>query len=528
VEVISNALQDAHELRLQLFSDKYLIHLNGPIGAQLLASIQEEARIIRDLLVADPPADVQIPDDRLPPICRFLPYPRAHDSSPPPALVIRGDRIEKFGDRHSSYLYAGETSSQIGYLLVSEEWREIALIAFQNVLYRSYVDKYHVVVDREISDAESEIRGPTLKLEALFRPSLELERVARRCKVKTGDVEMITASLVRAKYFDVIPTLRPQRITPDIEAIADRFGEFSGEESWKIRAPHLASFVSQFPSSLRQELLDILRNKDRFLFLDRTETINLIIQALADLPLERPLRLVPLTPSSGQNIRNHIRNAVDPAATFPHATLGHALSTLQSHGGSIVFVDDNIASGTQASRQIAIFMGDEAEKPYGNYTIERLEPHAADILRSKSIGAAFAVGHEEGKAKLSDTATHYELKLEQKNIVYSRPVSDVSGKTTVSESLRTFLRETGEAVLKRRFECEQRENAGELALTFALGYGGLEGLMATSFSVPTSTYPAFWCPGIRRAEPLHGTGVIEVPWLPLFIRTNMLTHLVLG
>jgi hypothetical protein len=109
-----------------------------------------------------------------------------------------------------------------------------------------------------------------------------------------------------------------------------------------------------------------------------------------------------------------------------------------------------------------------------------------------------------------------------------KPIDQVSGKGVVSNELRTFLGEVGETVLRRRFEREGQENPTETAHSFALGYGGLEGLVVTSFSVPTSTYPALWCPGFREATPLGGGPPIRIPWAPLFLRTKMLRHLVLG
>jgi hypothetical protein len=342
------------------------------------------------------------------------------------------------------------------------------------------------------------------------------------------DVETITSSLLRSGYFDAVPILRSQRITTDIDSIADRFSEFSGEEGWKIRAPHVASFISQFPPRLRVEVIHLLLDTRRFLFLNRTETIDLVIQALQRLKLTRPLRLVPLTPSSGQYIRNHIRSSINPTNVSTHAGLADALNSLKKDGGSIVLVDDNIASGTQASRQLDIFMEGAVEKPQGNYSIERLDGVAKDIFRSQDIGAAFSVGHSDGRDKLIETARRHELKLSPENVLYGRRLEEVSGKATVSEGLRSFLCEVGESVLRRRFAREGQENPIETARAFALGYGGLEGLVVTAFSVPTSTYPAFWCPGFREATVVQGESPTQIPWLPLFMRTNMLQHLVLG
>ena len=171
VEAVRNTLQDSHELRLQDFSGKLLSHLDGPEGVELLTAVRNECRRVRDILLQHPPASRIVPNEQEPSVCRFLPYPRAHDSIPPAALVIRNDKIERFGERHSSYMYAGEAPSQIGYLVVPDPWREIALFAFQRIFYRGYHEDYEIDLEQA---AQSDIRN-RVTLSAIFRPAIEFE-----------------------------------------------------------------------------------------------------------------------------------------------------------------------------------------------------------------------------------------------------------------------------------------------------------------------------------------------------------------
>jgi hypothetical protein len=134
----------------------------------------------------------------------------------------------------------------------------------------------------------------------------------------------------------------------------------------------------------------LLSDKDKFLFLNRTETIDLVLEGLSKIKLPKPLRLVPLTASSGQNIRTQIRSVLGPTVVA-HTTLTDAVSSLKTGGGSIVFVDDNIASGTQASRQLDIFMGGVIEKPQGNYVAEKL-----DDASSQTAASTFEHGQNPG------------------------------------------------------------------------------------------------------------------------------------
>jgi hypothetical protein len=218
---------------------------------------------------------------------------------------------------------------------------------------------------------------------------------------------------------------------------------------------------------------------------------------------------------------------VEPTQIIVHSTLTDAIEQLKSATGSIVLIDDNIASGTQASRQLGIFMGESAEKPDGNYSLERLSEANIDALRKKPIGASFSVGHDDGRETLARKAAELGIMLPLANITYGKSIIESSGKTKISNALRGFMQHVGECVLKRRFEREEIDDPQKTAKAFALGYGGFESLIATSFSVPTSTYPAFWCPGVKETILPDGE-VLEAPWLPLFIRTNMLEHLVLG
>ena len=526
IDLIST-LQDAYEERLQDFSDKVLLRLADAVGEELKRQLLEECRRIKQVIAPLQLAGVDIPGDESPQFCRLLAYPQMRDLAPPPALITRAGIVERFGDGYFSYLYAGETSSQIGYVLVSDEWREITIFALQTLLYKRYGKRYEVHVPAE-EPGGSNVRLSSLTLEAIFRPILNLDSVGRQCKVSMGKMGSISNGLAGVGYFDASPQLLPCLRSAELEEIAERFSEFSGEQGWRVKTQSVIAFVSQFSEKHRREIIGLLLDKSCFLFLNRADTIRLVVEALNKLEVQRPLRLVPLTPSSGQNIRNHIRSVIEREGVSVHASLSHALSIVDTQGGSVVFLDDNIASGTQASRQLDIYFGAEAEKAEGNYAIDPLDDRQKDIIRKCDIGAAFAIGYQSGREAFARAGRRHGLQLSEGKIVWGRPVNDVSGKGVVSDGLRSFLREIGEMVLRRRFEREAESEAPNWARERALGYADLEGLAITSFSVPTSTYPGLWCPGIRCAPDGKPEEDIGTPWIPLFLRTGMLKHLVLG
>ena len=146
--------------------------------------------------------------------------------------------------------------------------------------------------------------------------------------------------------------------------------------------------------------------------------------------------------------------------------------------------------------------------------------------RSAQLGCGRRPRTEDGAKKLAGAAGAHGVVLSTANVKWGRSIADFSGQGIISDRLRAFLKVVGKTVLQRRYERENVTASARIAEEFALGYGGIEGLLVTSLSVPTSTYPAFWCPGYREVE-LDGQ-VIRFPWTPLFIRTNMLQHLVVG
>ena len=262
-------------------------------------------------------------------------------------------------------------------------------------------------------------------------------------------------------------------------------------------------------------------------FSNRQDTISGVVDGTRTTEIPLPLHVVPLSPSSGQNIRTHIRSKLNDQTTNAHASLRDALKSQALVGGSIVFVDDNIASGTQAARQINIYFGTESARAGGKYFSDPLSEDERHQLAGGEIGAVFVVGHTDGMQRLVQACSALGVQMSAGNIWSKREIAEVSGKDVISNELRVFLRRIGRSVLTRRFSREGTKDAEELARRHSLGYDGLEGLLATSFSVPTSTYPALWCPGTWTSNNgADASPAIELPWIPLFIRTNMLQHLV--
>jgi hypothetical protein len=104
-------------------------------------------------------------------------------------------------------------------------------------------------------------------------------------------------------------------------------------------------------------------------------------------------------------------------------------------------------------------------------------------------------------------------------------ISDEMTKPRIfNPQLQSFLASVGKDVLayarysrtdgtvglapKERASCE----------TDSRGYSGAGALLVTPFSVPTGTYPAFWCPGFFAGA----------AWMPLFIRRGYVDRLVLA
>lgn len=462
----------------------------------------------------------------------FVPPPDRDAADPKDAWILRSGRIAKLGQHQASYLQAGEMPSLFAYIRTDQEWREIMLLALQAELYENFLHPENVAIPFHSSGTPTNRQSAveTMDLQQIQihgRATIDPIQIASEAKVDIGRLRDLQRHLTGSGYFDACPSLYPHDIDAEVIELSVKFHSFEGVGGWKVtRDGHdIAAFLSQFPPRLRDAVIALLHKVD---ILSRKSLAEKLVAGIRGLSLPGPIYLVPLSPSSGHYSRVALQHEPTLASLNCNvrSSLRDALGALRQEDGSLVFIDDNVASGTQASRQINAFFQNVDLNLSSNYFAAPLPPQDADILRNllktRRVAFIFAVGHPDGGDQVKAAARPFADGSEVE-VAYGDDLLNFSGQTDVSDELREFLRDIGSSVLARIYkaEGESPDAAQTRANERALGYGGMQGLLITPFSVPSSTYTALWCPG--RYKPKGSN--FEIPWLPLFLRSDKLQYL---
>ena len=192
-------------------------------------------------------------------------------------------------------------------------------------------------------------------------------------------------------------------------------------------------------------------------------------------------------------------------------------------GDTILFCDDNIVSGSQATYQFLAWFGipretwpEDSRTEQGINDVALTDENQAKF-KKMHIGIAVAVKGPQAPEALERVCKHLEIV----NFLGIKSGSDIANGGAHSSGLEAFLSDVGSHILAHArygknydvIEVEQQEKCK----ADALGYQGMKGLLATAFNVPVSTFVPLWCPGMYK----------DTPWMPLFIRRGYLRHLVL-
>ena len=341
-----------------------------------------------------------------------------------------------------------------------------------------------------------------------------------RSGVPAAELAALARDLNQSGYFDDKPWAAPpfQSTSAACTSTADRLRRFRGERGWRVGARSIAAFLSQFPPRLRDEAGDLVMGIE---MIENDAVVEGFRQQIAELP-PGPLQVVPLSRSSGVEVRNWIKAATGGLnRDLAYPTVGEALQGPDNV--PIVFVDDNISSGTQARAQLLSWMGVPQENWPGNCAEEddletALAPEVATRFRTRPMHVFAALGRQEANGIVHGCLTT-EGHVGFRSVLVGR---DIAASTPISPELKKFLRLVGRTLVARvRFgsefdELEPVQKTG--CESDALGYGNAGACIATSVNVPTATYTALWLPGMYGNQ----------PWMPLLLRRKKLRHLVVG
>ena len=477
--------------------------------------IRREATALADLLRASRHAGL-VPKNTLD-LVMITPI-AAMDASRPDALVfqngelIRTPEMTNVQGQHD----AQDIFKAVGFVFSDPDWRPLVQIAARKVILALSEETAPTAVRLTV------VNGPSgQEVSARQRTILEFEGVTRRANIPRRTAERTMMAAADVGYFDERPELHIP-IRPDEPAVieaARTFRAFDGELGWAVDRTTLAAFVGQFPPRLRDPMLAMLT---RGIMLDQTAMRAHLTTAIELRPGGGPAIACPLSASSGGRAIAMIKHAAIPDVAFA-SSLREAL--LSDDATTILLVDDNVASGVQASAQLHAYAGiAQRDRPArfadeDGLFEEGFVPDVLAAIKRRRIAVAVATGLKTGADLVADTAAALGYKAFL-GMTFGVPIAD--GLDWPSE-LREHLIAIGRDLMAHRYA---KTSYGELAEgpiktkcgQRAFGYGGHGGLMTTTENVPSSTVTALWQPGIAAGR----------PWTPLFIRRGLLQHLVIG
>ena len=404
------------------------------------------------------------------------------------AIVVDQDfDITKF----KSHMPIGQWSAvydlnkKFGFIYCDVGWEYLVHIAAELILWKRY-------------------RREDGNLDVRFRLT---PGAVRRSKLSFAQMTRIKEHLDKSGIFDGARLLRPLTIDEDrLNRLSERFRFFQGANGWGVTSQTLANFVKQFPTRLQAQVCQLLESTE---FLDRGKLTGALRRQLERLCEEfkgKKIKVVPLTPNSGNLIRmlleGDVRAALEPSVEFQRTDISQFIPC----GEPLVFVDDVFTSGSQAASQLQALMGippkNRADPRETNIFEPKLSDEQTGFLKTHPVRCIFASGTPEGAAAIESAASSSGLK--DFAVFFDQAIARADIAVRFGVELTNFLASVGEQVLATA----RRTPGAESNKTDALGYGGRSGLIVSTFNAPTCCPPAVWCPGT----------VHDSPWIPLFIR----------
>jgi len=470
----------------------------------------------------------------------FVPLPD-HSATPMScAMVTHDGDLESSGDysRAAQLVSAKEIGRSVGFVTCEPKWAEIVFLASQKVLY-DYFDTDDEAGEMDLKlpfentgrndagdDNSEEPESTTLKLRAVKRFYIAEDLAVRRCRLDRDRLRSHRSVLSKAGYYDAKPRLAEgATLTAEIEELAKKFQEFSGQHGWRVTAETIRQFTNQFPSAFRLQVQSLLKS---FKFLNRAKVSTLLGKALektlAKVKAEDPngsnVHIVPLAGTSAHVVlelsKQELRSKFETLRLKDYKSI-HELLGVAKNGDTVIFVDDNVSSGTQFSAQLLCWIGRQGDSSNKSIQAEvgierlKLNPNDIALLSSFKIRLATCVGRSESEKSVRRHLAYLGDKLKFRGLEFGEPLSDPT--SAINPNFRNYLSEVGSELIRSAKNLKKAE-----ADKMALGYSNSEGRTVTLWNVPTSTYTAFWCPGIAKGE----------PWFPLFIRRGYAEKLVIA
>ncbi|UFI04666.1 HD domain-containing protein [Roseibium aggregatum] len=412
---------------------------------------------------------------------------------------------------------AFELLKEVGFVLSEASWRYISFFAARSILCDMSAEIQEVGVS-----VNSEQTSPkTVHYVTRFLP--DYGTTVLRSGLPPKKIRAVERALRDTDYFDEKPWLS-EPIQPDdseIITISEKLSKFEGVHGWRITPQTTAAYFSQFPPRLRPKIIKALL--DHLIVTDIETVRNTLVPLLTQ--IGEDCDIVGLTPTSGSATQNQLRREfVSAPGLIPHYPADLAVALDQESSRPLIFVDDNISSGTQATAQLLTLFGVPKDRwPQECRSEKNLfsepKPEHIQRLKSRPLYLMVCVGTETAEKRLLE-ALRGVPDANFKGLRFAVALNRVEG---MDEQLIDFLREVGTGVMawgkfRKNGVSDLTQEEKTICEANALGYGNAGGLVTTLRSVPTGTISAIWQPGFFRGQ----------PWFPLVVRDSKFEDLILG
>ncbi len=413
---------------------------------------------------------------------------------------------------------AYELLKEIGFVLCDEDWRTIYFLASRVVL--ASLGNQVIKADLNFKRADGRDTAKPEKVRYITRFLPEYSLSVLRSGLNAGAVDRLATALADCGYFDDKPwACEPESSNGSkIIRIAEKLQKFDGYHSWRVTPKSVAAFISQFPPSLRDDMVSVLLSD--LTVIDTQTAVSALTPLLEEVG---EADVVAFSPSSGSQVYTWLKKEMgggNPNIVF-HVELESALKA--DRICPIVFVDDNCSSGTQARAQFLSFLdvprdkwleeSQQEDSLYGPLSAE-----CAQKLKDRDVRLFVCAGRDAAGNAVESCVKVIGM-TRFAGVRYARSV-DIGVKWP--EPLRDFLTDVGSELIAGQWYSKSLKDLGaneqDRCREHAFGYNNAGGLLTTLLSVPTGTVTPLWLPGLYRRQ----------PWMPLVLRTNKLKHLVIG
>lgn len=299
-----------------------------------------------------------------------------------------------------------------------------------------------------------------------------------------------------------------EKRSPLVNELAQTF-----QTHWNRPTPQrIGEWLLQFNNTA--EIAIALKILQHILYVDDGKVLDIFREFYdkLNIPSDSQLALTilgPLNESAGQVVSKCSKALMESEQQkISFQPLRDTMYSLDPRRTTLVLVDDNIASGIQATQMWEELLAKVSRKNTREYVRTPLTTREIEWLRNcQSVISFSLVGMEDGEHSLERTAHQYGIKLQAYSSV---PVERLAGCFTPRSLIwndRTERQMAMEVAFEIGYEILGEKNWGETKRRErALGYGGLQRLLVFSHSTPKSTLPILWKKGPYRGK----------SWEPLF------------